>query len=340
MHKLVMAIVLCAAAGGVAAHSQGFAFTNNTLAASNCKAASADERSQAVSLANDAMSRFPHAMLHVHVDGLQPHQGARDESEQAMRDWDAARDLAVGYCVTQNTAYLDHADAIIVAWLKAYQPDFNPVDETNLEQLFLAADILGDAMPAPLYKAWQAFAAKLSAGYLAEIDKNAGTANSRQSQRIKLAAMAAYVTADTGAIGHVESAFTTQIGANIKSDGSVSDYDRHDSLRPVVFDLQPLVIAALAAHDHGENWYGITASGGSTMQAALQWLSPYAKGTQTNQEQSRPTADTGSIATTWSPSASASLYLYASALDRQWSDLATQLVGMSKLWQRLEMGMS
>jgi hypothetical protein len=330
MHKLVTAIVVLGAAAGVAAHAQGFAFTNDTLALNNCKAASAAERSQAIALAQDALSRFPHPMFHVHVDGLAPHQGSRDESEQAMRDWDAARDLAVGYCVTSNTAYLDHADAIIDAWLKSFQPNFNPVDETRLEQLFLAADILGEAMPRPLYTAWQAFAAKLSTGYLAEIDKHATAADGRQSQRIKLAAMAAYVTADTGAIGHVESAFTAQLGANVQSDGTVADYAKNDALHSVVFDLEPLVVAALAAHDHGENWYGIHASSGASMASALLWLSPYANGTQTNQER----------AGTWTPRASASLYLYASALDRQWADLAYQLGGTPKLWQRLEMGMS
>jgi hypothetical protein len=34
------------------------------------------------------------------------------------------------------------------------------------------------------------------------------------------------------------------------------------------------------------------------------------------------------------------LYLYASALDRQWGELAFKLGGTPMLWQRLEMGMS
>jgi hypothetical protein len=260
-----------------------------------------------------------------------------------------ARDLAVGYCVSGNTAYLDHADAILAAWLKVYQPNYNPIDETNLEPLFLAADILGDAMPRPLYAAWQAFAVKLSSGYLEQIDKHAANADNWQSHRLKLAAMASYVTADTGAIGHVEAAFTAQLSANVASNGAVADYAKRDALHYVVYDLQPLVLAALAAHDHGENWYGITPSTGGTMAEALQWLSPYAKGTQTHQEfanssvpfdAARRDAGEAGFSGTWAPSGSAQLYLYASALDRQWADLAFQLGGTPKLWQRLEMGMS
>ena len=114
-------------------------------------------------------------------------------------------------------------------------------------------------------------------------------------------------------------------------------------------DLEPLVTAALAAHDHGENWYGITAPSGVTLSSALQWLSPYASGVQTHQEfrnssvlfdsQRRDAGEEG-FSGPWSPQGSSLLFLYASALDRQWADLAFQLGGTPKLWQRLEMGMS
>ncbi len=351
MHSLGRAALVFGlmAASGVSALAQGFAFTNGTLAAANCKAASDGERTQAIALAQAALPRFPHPMPHVHVEGLLPHQGARDESLLAEQDWTAARDLAVGYCVTGQQIYLDHADTILAAWLKEYQPNFNPVDETNLEQLFLAADILDSAMPAPLFAQWQAFAGRLSAGYLEQIDKHVTTADHRQSLRLKLATMGAYLVADAGAIGHAESAFTTQLGANINSEGDVTDFAKHDALRYAVYDLEPLVIAGLAAHDHGENWYGITASNGSTLASALQWLSPYATGAQTNQEfqnsgvpfdAARRDAGVAGYAGQWQPQGSALLYLYASALDRQWGELAFKLGGTPKLWQRLEMGMS
>jgi hypothetical protein len=341
--------VFLGAGWSVGAHAQAFAFTNGTLAANNCKAASAPEQAEAVALAQAALSRFPHPMVHVHTEGTLPHQGIRDQSIEAERDWPAARDLAVGYCVTGNTIYLKHADAILDAWMKTYQPNFNPIDETGLEQLFLAADILDNAMPPALFAQWQAFAAKLSTGYLTQIDRNAAKAENWQSHRIKLAAMSSYLIADTGAIGHVESAFTAQLDGNINSSGEVADYSRRDAIHYVVYDLEPLVMSALAAHDHGENWYGIVAPGGSTLPSALQWLSPYATGAQTHQEfnhssvsfdMDRRNAGEPGFSGVWSPKTSASLYLYASALDRQWADLAYQLGGTPKLWQRLEMGMS
>ncbi len=348
---LMSAAVLLSFAPGAmsSASAQGFAFTNGTGAADNCKAASSDERVQAIALAQAALPRFPHPMVHVHTDGLLPHQGAHDESVDAERDWEAARDLAVGYCVTGEAAYLNQADVILTAWLKTYQPNFNPSDESNLEQLFLAADILDEAMPAPLLAQWKAFAALLADGYLVQIDRHASDNDHQQSTRLKLAAMAAYVGADTSAIGHVEAAFTTQLNGNVGSDGAVVDYAKRDALYYVVHDLQPLVTAALAAHDHGENWYGITAPSGATLQSALNWLNPYATGADTHQEFMRSSStydfdrrDAGlaGFNGTWSPAGSAQLYLYASALDRKWAYLAFQLGGKPKLWQRLAMGMS
>lgn len=355
MYKLAAsAFTLIFAAAGLAffnehANAQGFAFTNGTLAMNNCKAASPDERDAAITLAQAALPRTPHPMIHLHTDGLLPHQGARDESVNAERDWDAARDLAVGYCVTGDAVYLTHTEAILSAWIKTYQPDFNPGDEANFEQLFLAADIIDSAMPAPLLAQWQGFAARLSAGYLAEIDRHAADADNRQSTRIKLATMAAYVVADTAAIGHLEAAFTAQLNNSVQSDGSTADYAKRDALYYVVRDLQPMVTAALAAHDHGENWYGITAPSGVTLQSALAWLNTYATGADTHQEFMRSgvaydfdrrNAGLEGFSGTWTPSGSAQLYLYASALDRRWADLALQLGGTPKLWQRLAMGMS
>jgi hypothetical protein len=116
-----------------------------------------------------------------------------------------------------------------------------------------------------------------------------------------------------------------------------------------VFDLQPMVMAALVAHDHGSNWYGTPASNGSTLESALAWLVPYAEGTNTHQEFQdshdpfdyvRRNAGEPGFSGQWQPSNAQPLYLFASALDLEWGDLATRLNGGAPpLWQRLMMGM-
>ncbi|MGI8771024.1 MAG: alginate lyase family protein [Acidobacteriaceae bacterium] len=332
------------------ASGQGFAFLNGKEAHDNCgEAASEAERAEAISAAEGALSRGPSALPHLHIDKLLPHQGIRDKSEAAERDWPAARDLAVGYCVTGRADFRDHATAIVTDWAKRYRPDYNPVDEGGMQPLFLAADLLADSMSPPDASAWQSFARKIAEGYTERAEQRSGVdIDGRQSRRIELAAMAAYAIDDDQLVGRVQAAWTDQIGHNVNADGSVYDYTRHDALRPVVADLEPMVIAALTAHDHGSNWYGVPAPNGSTLESALSWLVPYVRGTNTHVEYqnshdpfdyARKNAGEPGFGGLWQPANAASLYLYASAIDLQWGELATQLNGRAALWQRLMMDM-
>ncbi len=332
------------------AQGQGFAFLNGKEAHDNCGAAATEaERAQALWAAEAALSRAPSALQHIHIDKLLPHQGIRDQSEAAVRDWPAARDLAVGYCVTGRADFRDHATAIVTDWAKRYRPDYNPVDEGAMTPLFLAADLLADSMSAADARVWQSFARKLAEGYTQRAEQRSGVdVDGRQSRRIELAAIAAYAIDDEQLVDRVQAAWTGQVGNNVSTDGSVYDYTRHDALRPVVADLEPMVIAALAAHDHGANWYGVPAANGSTLESALSWLAPYARGINTHVEYqnshdpfdyARKNAGESGFGGLWPRSDAAPLYLFASAIDLQWGELATQLNGRAALWQRLMMDM-
>jgi Alginate lyase len=331
------------------ASAQGFAFLNGKEAHDNCGIAADAERAQAIGAAEGALSRRPSALPHLHIDKLLPHQGIRDKSEAAVRDWPAARDLAVGYCVTGRADFHDHAAAIVADWATHYRPDYNPVDEGEMQPLFLAVDLLADSMSPADASAWQSFARKIAEGYVQRVEQRSGVdLGGRQSRRIELAAMAAYAIDDDQLVGRVQAAWTEQVGYNVNDDGSVYDFTRHDALRAVVADLEPMVIAALAAHNHGSNWYGVPASNGSTLESALSWLAPYARGTDTHDEYqdshdpfdyARKNAGEPGFSGQWQPGNAASLYLYASAIDLQWGQLATQLNGRPALWQRLMMDM-
>ncbi len=331
----------------VSARSQNFAFLNSKEAADACKIVAQGRRMQAIAMANSAMSLIPHARRHLHMQGLLPHKGIRDESETAARDFPAARNLAVGYCVTGNPDYRDHALRILNAWLSMYRPSYNPIDERVFIPLYLAADILRASFPEDTEAAWQAFNTDMAQNYLAQAD-SAASADNWQSERVRLATLAAFSTGDWGLIDHAQSAYTQQLSNNIRSNGTVADYTRHDALRAVVEDLDPLVMAALAAHNHGVNWYGIAASTGANLGMAIGWLAPYASGARSHQEYvnsedsfdyARHNAGEPGFSGTWNPGSSAELFLMASALDRQWAQIATVLSPHPTLWQRMMLGM-
>jgi hypothetical protein len=75
---------------------------------------------------------------------------------------------------------------------------------------------------------------------------------------------------------------------NIRPDGSTRDFVERDALHYVVYTLEPMLMAAAAAH--GDDWYGDPAVDGR-LALALDWLKPYALGERTHEEFVRSTVE-------------------------------------------------
>lgn len=246
------------------------------------------ESAEIIARANGALDRAPGAIPRLHTEGTLPGRGIRDISLKAKEDQPLILAFAMAYRQTHDVAYLRQAERFIVAWADVYQPSFNPIDETGFDDLLLANDLVdGELSPAASAKL-KAFWRRLAIGYLDAMDgvpKNAAT--NWQSHRVKLATMAAYRVGDTGLVDRARAAFRRQIGANVTADGSVFDFHERDALHYVTYDLDPLLMAALAAHAHGEDWYDWRAQNGASLARAVEWLKPFANGRKIHVEFAR-----------------------------------------------------
>ena len=278
----------------------------------------------------------PHAMAHLHTQGLLPHQGIHDASAQTERDWPLALRAAAAWrlaLLQQVTRYLD-------AWAGTYRPDFNPIDETNLAQLFQAYALTREALPASTRTAMDTLAREIAEGYLARLRKKTGSTyindiNNWQSHRIKLLAVSAATLGDPQLVAAARHRLMRQVAANIHPDGSTVDFAQRDALHYVTYDLEPLVQAALALSPYaGENLLEARSSSGSSIAAALAWLAPYAEGRRTHQEFvhtsepfdiERRKAGLKGYGGTWDPRNSATLYAYAAVLLPPYRALAARL---------------
>ena len=79
-----------------------------------------------------------------------------------------------------------------------------------------------------------------------------------------------------------------QLRANIDRHGEVIDFAQRDALHYVVYSLEPLMMAVLAARRHGQDWFGAE---GGRLGLALAWLHPYADGRRQHEEFRRSTVD-------------------------------------------------
>lgn len=185
----------------------------------------------------------------------------------------------------------------------------------------------------------------LGNGYIAHIQqfhgpKKGTQTNNWQSHRIKLITVAAVALGDRAMLQQAFGLFKQQIADNVLADGSVTDFHDRDALHYVVYDLEPLVQAALAAKADGGDWLHATVNG-TSLSAALDWLVPYANGERSHEEfvhtrvqfdKDRARVGEAGYSGTWQPKSSATLFWLAAQLDRRYLPVARQLAEHPADW--------
>lgn len=336
-HACLRVLAVVAALPGLA-HAQTIAAPFALLGPKAIATGTADPAAQRIiARASAARDRPPAPLPRLHTEGTLPGQGIRDASLAAKRDHTIALDFALAWRLTGDARYRDTAARYLDAWISVYQPAFNPIDETGFDQLILATDLTAEALPGELRERLAAYWHGMAEGYLGAMERGArnGTGN-WQSHRVKLATLAAFASGDGALIGRARQAYRRQIAANIRPDGEVIDFAARDALHYVTYDLDPLLMAALAARAHGEDWYGWTSESGAGLPRALHWLEPYARGTATHIEFARTTVqfdrdraaagDAEYAPHPWDRSNAVATYARAALCDPAWRALLAELV--------------
>jgi hypothetical protein len=282
----------------------------------------------------------PHPLAHVHTEGTLPSDPEREASLAAERDWRIMLDDALAWRAGAGEAYLKAAQRFLGAWAQTYRPDFNPIDETNLDALIETWAITHDRLDPAVRTETERLIRTLGEGYLDRMEAAVRTPDPRQpwknnwqSHRIKIATLAAVALGDRGLFARARAAFDRHRDANIHPDGEVRDFAQRDAIHYVVYDLEPLLRASLAARRVGEDWYGRT-DGGPPVAAALRWLEPYADGTKTHIEfahslvpfdAARAKAGVEGFTGPFDPARATELFWMAAQFDRRYAPLAAKL---------------
>jgi hypothetical protein len=299
-------------------------------------AAHGDAAKAIIARARAALLRPPGAVPQLHTEGTLPGKGIREISLVAKRDQPIVLDLAIAWRLTGDRSFLDQAGRYLDAWARIYHMSFNPIDETGFDALLMATDLTKADLPGDVRTRVDAFWRAMATGYLDAMDAHPthGVTN-WQSHRVKLATMAAVQTGDRALIGRAHAALRAQIAANLRADGSTYDFEERDALHYVTYDLEPLLMAALAARAHGEDWYGWSAPGGASLPHSLAWLAEFARGTRTHVEfahsriqfdRDRAGAGQGEYAPhVWTPDSALLTFQLASRFDPRFAGLAQSL---------------
>lgn len=279
----------------------------------------------AISVATKNLDRAPMRVQRIHVEGMMPHQGIFDESVAAMQELGMMRDFALAYRLTGDRRFLAQASRYMDAWVTDYELSFNPIDESGFDALMLTNDMCRDEFSPELEQKVQVFLRKMVEGYLASIaNLKKPDSTNWQSMRVKLITMGAFALGDPKLIHDATQAFEKQISENIYPDGTVEDFHQRDALHYVTYDLDPLLMAAVSAHAHGRDWFHWRSPTGSSLEAAVSWLVPYAEGVKQHEEfvhsglpfdKQRQAAGVPGFSKVWDPKDSLETLGLAAAMD-------------------------
>ena len=303
--------------------SATFAVVSPARAQSLAEKKDAPEAQGFIKDADQHLAEPPHALARIHLEGTLPHQGIWDQSKVAVADFPVMRDFALAYRLTGDDKYLHALDGYLLDWATTYKISLNPIDETNLDEMIVAYDLAKDALPETTRQKVNDFLRAMAVGYAGAVIKAQKDEGNWQSHRIKMLTLSAYALGDADLIGKAHAAFSQHISVNIKPDGSVFDFYKRDAMHYVLYDLEPLSVACLAAKQHGQDWYNEGAP--ASVANGVNWVLPFAKGQKTHIEfakstvpfdKKRAAAGIGEYAPhQWEPAASIRLLTLATALD-------------------------
>ena len=306
--------------------------------------------------ANNLLRRDPNPVTVIRMEGKLPNDPDYKITSQAAADLPGMTDLALAYRLTGDRKYLDAATRYIKAWASTYQTRIDPIDDQDFYYFFIANDLVSSDLPSDVKALTKTFCEQYAQAYMAEIERAPSPGdpaadpnnpvykgynkpdptriNNFQSHRLKLAVLAAFAAGDDSLIKRAHTAYEKQVAININPDGSVLDFHTRDALHYVIYDLEPLLIVAMAAHAHTQDWFSYRAPNGSSLEAAVSWLVPFAEGQQTHQEfihsnvpfdQQRAKAGVKGFSGPWDPKGSVTTFAYASVLNPKFRKVLTDV---------------
>ncbi|MGJ8516235.1 hypothetical protein LMG33810_000558 [Carnimonas sp. LMG 33810] len=226
--------------------------------------------------------RSPRPMRRVHSEGTLPHHGIRDKSVKARRDMPIMLESALAWRVTGDKKWLEVSRNYLFSWFSKYKPSFNPIDESELLPMVSTYAVLHKELSTEQRGLISHKLDHWAAGYIERIRK--GDRSNWQSRRIAIAVSIAVALDDRDMFSSLRDLFQKQIEENIYPDGATYDFRKRRAVHYAVYDLVPLVRAALAARTMGEDWYFWQAPSGASLDKAVAWVVPYALGAKKHKE--------------------------------------------------------
>lgn len=242
--------------------------------------------------ADEALRASPNPADTILTEGILQGDPRKTKTWQSLDDMQKVYALGLAYKINGDAKYLDKASVFLEAWSKRNKPQGNPINDTNLDRIIFAYDLLRNDLNLPLRQtvaAWLKEVAdqEIKSYHKAASGKGKTHVNNWNSHRIKEVTEVAWAIQDASLQDWAIAAFQKQIGVNLLPDGSSTDFHERDALHYHIYDVDPLLVAATIfkrSKKFEKDPYSFTATTGASLKKSIQWLIPFYTGEKTHAE--------------------------------------------------------
>ena len=232
--------------------------------------------------ADKSLSEKANPIAIIRSEGLLMGDSLKTASLKALQDVSKIYALSITYRLTNQKKYLRKTTEFLLAWAEINKGNGNPINETKLEDAIVGYDFIRNKIKKKdriLIDNWfrTISDAEVNSKY-AETGK--GTAhNNWNSHRIKIIVLITYTLHDKNYDDFINSALKTQISKNLNPDGSSIDFEHRDALHYHIYDLEPLLQAAITIkRATGKDYYHYQSKEGASIKKSVEFLVPFVSG--------------------------------------------------------------
>lgn len=237
--------------------------------------------------ADDALLAKPNPADTILSEGILQGDPRKTKTRKSLADMPKMYALAIAYKINGEQKYLDKASEFLLAWAIHNQPQGNPINDTNLDQIIFTYDLLKTNLKPDVVTAVKLWLNEVVKQEMKTLNKalakrdSTKAYNNWNSHRIKTITQVVSALDARELINAAIQLYLVQISKNLRSDGSSFDFHERDALHYHVYDVDPLLVAAtILTRDSNVkgDFYTYTSKGGSSLKKSVEWLFPYFTG--------------------------------------------------------------
>ncbi len=241
-------------------------------------------------LADKSLGEAPNPIRRIVSEGRLHTDPEKQKSLAARRDLFKIEALGLAYALAGKNPYGEKAREFVLAWAQTYDPDGNPINETEFPRLMKTYDLTRMLFSESQRSEVEAWLRRMSERQKAGVRPDSSTSrNNHHSHRLKIVGHVAFLLTDPNLTRWVVDDYKRHLEINLNRDGSTFDFHQRDALHYHVYDLLPLVELAIAADRNRLDLYGYTTRQDATLEKSIAFLIPYVTGEKEHREFVRST---------------------------------------------------